>query len=119
MSMNRPWELHGRVPLSDRDLVAAFEQGEVGGHEVMKRLLGKIGLAHRAEEFLVRQNGKPFTGDNGKPLLVVDYLSVAGKHPAAIPAILNFVRLDENDRRFPIAQDAMADMVNGYLPKVK
>jgi hypothetical protein len=102
--------------LNDQDLVEGFQEGEIDGQDVMKRLLGKIGLTHRSQEVLVSQDGSVLTGEDGHPLLAVDYMSIAEKHPQAVPAILGFVGLDENDPKFPVAQRAMLTVVNEYLP---
>jgi hypothetical protein len=107
----------GADKLSDQALVEGYKEGEIDGQEVMKRLLGKIGLAHRSQEVLVHQDdGSPLIGEDGRPLLAVEYMSIAEKHPPAIPTILNFIKLDGGDPRFPVAQKAMVNVVNGYLP---
>lgn len=112
--------LHGadrnRLPLNDQELADAFQRGEVDGQEVMKRLLGKIGLADRAQDTLRRRDGSVLTGRDGRALLAIDYLAAAQGHPGAIPTILNFVRMNEQDPKFPIAREAISTIVNGYLP---
>jgi hypothetical protein len=116
MSKRNFGDSKGADKLSDKALVAGFKEGEIDGSEVMGRLLGKIGLTHRSQEVLVRQDGSVLTGEDEQPLLAVDYISVAEKHPQAIPTILGFVGLDERDPKFPVAQRAMLSVVNGYLP---
>jgi len=106
----------GPQGLSDQDLVAGFQKGEVEGREVMGRLLGKIGLSHRSQEVLVRKAGGDLTGEDGSPLRAEDYLSVAAEHPHAVPAILGFVTMDEHDPKFPAARGAILHVVNAYLP---
>ena len=102
--------------LNDRDLVAGFRQGEVSGQDVMKRLLGKIGLAHRGQKALVRKDGSPLIGDDGDPIVAEEYLSVAVKHPPAVPVILGFVEMDEGSPKFPDARAGVFTIVSGYLP---
>ncbi len=117
MSKRNFGDSKGADELSDKALVEGFKEGEIDGREVMKRLLGKVGLAHRSQEVLVhRGDGSPLTAEDGSPLLAVDYMSVAEEHPQAIPTILGFVRLDEKDPKFPVARKAMSTVVNGYLP---
>ncbi len=101
--------------LSDQDLVAGFRRGGKYGREVMVRVLAKLGMADKAEDPLMRQDGSPLTGEEGVPLLAVDYMSVAAEHSPADTVLLNFVGMSEDDSRFNPAKAAIESIVTGYL----
>lgn len=99
--------------LSDQEVVAAYEQQDIGGEEVMVRLLRKVGLEHRSNELLIDE-GQIMRGADGRELRAVDYLYFAGEK--ARPMILNFVRMDESHPQYPMVCKLIQTTVNDRLP---
>jgi hypothetical protein len=105
---------------SDEEVARGFWEGEVPGQELMRRLLGRLGLAHRAQEELVRQDGTPVLDEtDGQPLTAEDYLVVAERHPRAVESIVGFVLMDPADPDFENARAGMMHVVQKYLPSVE
>jgi hypothetical protein len=103
-------------PLSDQEVVAAYERQELDGEEVMVRLLRRVGLEHRGYEPMV-DNGTVLTGEDGKVLRAVDYLSIAGEKARAM--ILKFVSMDTDHPQYPMVCKMIQATVNDRLPPEK
>lgn len=101
--------------LSDEQLVEGYQKQEVEGSAVMGRLLAKLDLSQMASESLRDASGEIITHEN-KPLAVADYLTIAKEHGPAIQIILNFIRMDEGDPRYPAAKEAISSIISGYMP---
>lgn len=115
MTQGTPDALRKGTELSDADLVAGFREGQDYGQEVMSRVLGKIGLADRSAEPLIRKDGSPLTDEDGQPLRAIDYMAVATKHTPADQILLNFATLTADDPLFAKSRSGLAHLVSGYL----
>lgn len=103
--------------LNDEDLVRVYrvEKDRAIGKEVMGRLLAKVRLSELADEPLLRRSGAAYTNDDDRPLQVIDYLEVAGRHGQAEEILLNFVALPETNERFTEARDGIGSMIKMYV----
>ncbi len=109
-------EAFGVDKLSDAELVNAYATGTVTGEDVMRRLLGKVGLANRATEVLQRRGGGELTDEAGQPVTAEKYLAVAGNHGAAKMAIINFLLVRPDHPEYAEYCGDLRSMIDHYLP---
>ncbi len=117
MGEDKRGELSSRESMSDKAIIEGFKKGEIPGQEIMRRVLDRTGLLHRASEVLIRGDGSPLLKPDGKPVLAEDYLDIAANHGGAVQMIIGFIDVDTSDTKFPDYQTFMRTIILDYLPE--